>query len=113
MLGVALMQLAYDNGAGKSFQNNTLPEHYASHHCNFEQSTDIISFTSVKPVLVKLHQLSRLFDSSICIFSLFTWKVTGQYILCHQQTINTLFQHALNQFSNILTCHFAFDKAKK
>ena len=29
------------------------------------------------------------------------------------QSDRSIFQPALNQFSNVLTCHFAFDEAKK
>ena len=74
---------------------------------------------SVKARLLKLHWPCRRFDLSVGIFLLVKWKVTRQYILCRQQrgiqkqSDRYIFKHALNSFSNILTCHFAFDEAKK
>ena len=64
---------------------------------------------------------------AFAFFSLVKWKLAFQYILCFQQTANSkmeqskspfifdrsIFQPPLNQFSNILTRHFAFDMTRQ
>ena len=88
---------------------------------------------SVKTRLPKLHRSSRLFDWSVCIFfthqmesdlSIYSMPPTDRELKDEQskspfyvwliiaQSNRSIFQPAVNQFSNILTCHFEFDEGK-
>ena len=89
---------------------------------------------SVKTRLLKLYRSSRLFDSSACTFfarqmgrdkSIHFMPPTDHEFKDEQsespfifwpiiaQSDRSVFQPTLNQFSDTLTCHFAFDEEKK